>query len=379
MLERGATLTAKVVEFCALLRREHAFNVGPGEAIDALRALEIAGVADRRRVAAALQSVCCSRPEELDPFARAFASFFTSKSLGVAQRRHARRERPESRDAPAEKRPVRIERRPEGESLAQAWQAMLARYSPATGATEAPAIPVEGRDAARRAADRIVTRLRLGRSLRWKPRRRGERFDLRRTLRACLRTGGDLIEMHALGHPLRNPRFVLLLDGSRSMSEHAPKMLQFAQALCTRSRRADVFLFSTELLDVTRRLRGVARTRSQRLEHLGEAWGGGTRIGASLTEFVRCHGGKLNDQTFVIVVSDGLDAGEIAQLQRAMRAIGRRSAAIGWVNPDSASAGYAPSARAMAAALPYVTTFTSLERIEALERLGRRVRIAASA
>jgi hypothetical protein len=256
---------------------------------------------------------------------------------------------------------------------------MLARYSPASGATEAPAIPVEGRDAAWRAADRIVTRLRLGRSLRWKPRHRGERFDLRRTLRACLRTGGDLIEMHALGHPLRNPRFVLLLDGSGSMSEHAPKMLQFAQALCTRSRRADVFLFSTELLDVTRRLRGVTRTRSQRLEHLGEAWGGGTRIGASLTEFVRCHGGKLNDQTFVIVVSDGLDAGEIAQLQRAMRAIGRRSAAIGWVNPDSASAGYAPSARAMAAALPYVTTFTSLERIEALERLGRRVRIAASA
>ncbi len=145
--------------------------------------------------------------------------------------------------------------------------------------------------------------------------RAGERFDLRRTLRASLRTGGDALEPRALGHPLRNPRFVVLLDGSRSMSEHAPKMLQFAYALAKRSRRADVFLFSTKLQDVTRNLRDADPRQSYRLDDLGEAWGGGTRIGASLTEFVRAYGARLTSDTFAIVVSDGLDVGEIGRLR----------------------------------------------------------------
>ncbi|MGA7357129.1 MAG: VWA domain-containing protein, partial [Candidatus Cybelea sp.] len=215
----------------------------------------------------------------------------------------------------------------------------------------------------------------LGRSLRWKPQPRGERFDLRRTLRASLRTGGDLLQPHTLGHPLRNPRFVLLLDGSRSMSEHAPRMLQFAYALCERTRRARAFLFSTELREITRALHDAARARSYRLDDLGEAWGGGTRIGASLSEFVREHGASLSDQTFAIVISDGLDVGEIPRLARAMREIARRCAAVAWVNPHAGRPGYTPSARGMRAALPYLTSLTSFERMAALSKLGRRVRV----
>jgi uncharacterized protein with von Willebrand factor type A (vWA) domain len=143
------------------------------------------------------------------------------------------------------------------------------------------------------------------------------------------------------------------------MSEHTPRALQFAFALCKRTRRADAFVFSTQLQDVTRRLREADRDRSYRLPNLGEAWGGGTRIGASLSEFVHTYGARLSDQTFVIIVSDGLDVGEISRLRKAMREIARRSAAIAWINPDADRAGYEPSARGMSAALPYVTIFTS--------------------
>ena len=287
------------------------------------------------------------------------------------QHRH-RRTRDVRSDAPAPAQTVEIKRQPESESLSDAWQAMVARYSPSAAASNPPAIPREGLDEAMREADRLIARLRLGRSLRWKPQKRGERFDLRRTLRASLRTGGDLIEPHTLGHPLRNPRFVVLLDGSRSMSEHAPRALQFAFALCKRTRRAEAFVFSTQLQDVTRRLRALSSHRvilslskddTMQLGDLGEAWGGGTRIGASLAEFVRRYGARLSDQTFVIIISDGLDVGEIAQLQKAMREIARRSAAIAWINPDADRSGYEPSARGMAAAMPYVATFTSFQRM----------------
>lgn len=373
-------LAAKTAEFCGRLRTEHGFNIGPREAIEAVRALEIVGIAQRARVATALRAVCCSRPEEIAIFDRVFEAFFSTEPRGVAQPRHPRRrrDRPETRDAAAESRALRVEKRPESESLAQTWQALLARYSPTEVAGDAATIPADGLGAARREASRLLARLHLGRSLRWKPQPHGERFDLRRTLRASLRTGGEMLEPHALGHPLRNPRFVLLLDGSRSMSEHAPRMLQFAFALCTRTRRASAFIFSTRLHDVTRKLREADR-RARRLEDLGEAWGGGTRIGASLSEFVRKHGASLTDQTFVIVVSDGLDVGAIPQLRRAMREIRRRCAAIAWVNPLAGRPGYAPSARGMLAALPYVTTLTSFERMDALTQLGRRSRVTAVA
>jgi uncharacterized protein len=371
-------LAAKIVEFCERLRTVHNFNIGPGEALDAVRAVELVGLRERRRVAAALRAICCSAPEQIELFDRAFDAFFASAAPGSAHRSsHRRRTRPVRDNAPEHGENVEIKRQPEAEGTGEAWQALLARYSPGAAASNAPAIPKEGLAVALREADRLVARLRLGHSLRWKPRPRGERFDLRRTLRASLRTGGNLLEPHTLGHPLRNPQFVVLLDGSRSMSEHAPRMLQFAYALCTRSRRASAFLFSTQLQEVTRKLRDAGRNRSYRLDGLGEAWGGGTRIGASLSEFLRTYAARLSDQTFVIVVSDGLDVGEIPALQRAMREIARRCAAIAWVNPDAARAGYTPAARGMAAALPYVTIFTSLERMDALTKVGRRARVAA--
>ena len=225
----------------------------------------------------------------------------------------------------------------------------------------------------------MIARLHLVRSLRWKPQARGERFDLRRTLRASLRTAGDVVVPHRLGHPLRDPRFVLLLDGSRSMAEHGPRMLQFAYALCRRTRRVSVFLFSTKLRDVTRKLRDAGRGARYRLDDLGEAWGGGTRIGASLTECVRKHGAHLGDRTFVIVISDGLDVGDIPLLKHAMRELSRRCAAIAWINPHAAEPGFTPSASGMQAALPYLNLLASIDELRGLANLERRRRIPAGA
>jgi uncharacterized protein with von Willebrand factor type A (vWA) domain len=394
-------LAAKVVEFCSRLRREHGFSIGPPETREALRAIETVGIGERAHVAAALRSVCCSRAEEIEPFDRAFAAFFSTDPLGEAQPKHAerRRTRPDRTDRREENVGTRAQRpshatprdeesgaaglqktaEPQAESLADAWQGMRARYSPSAATAEPPSIPTDVLETALAEANRLVTRLHLGRSLRWKPRPRGERFDLRRTLRASLRTGGDVIAPRMLGHPLRNPRFVVLLDGSRSMSEHAARTLQFAHALCKRTRRASAFLFSTRLCEVTRELRDAGRGGSYLLGDLGEAWGGGTRIGASLSEFVRTYGARLSDQTFVIVISDGLDVGDIALLRRAMHEIARRSAAIAWVNPHVGQPGYTPSARGMQAALPYVTTLSSLDDMHALTNLGRRARVTVDA
>ena len=383
-------LASNVVAFAAALRERHEFGIVPGQTHDALRALELLGISERSRVRAALRTVLCNKPEEVALFDDEFETFFSNTPLGVVQPHHARRTRADANDAPpeqseaAEPRPPDARSRDDGEassqtgfepheqSLAEAWMSMQARYSPAAAPRDSATIPEFGLDAAQAEANRLVTRVRLGRSLRWTPQLRGRRFDLRRTLRASLQTGGDAIVLHRLGHPLRNPRFVVLLDGSRSMEEYAGRMLQFGLALCRRTRRADAFLFSTKLRDVTRDLREAALRGSYKLTGLGEAWGGGTRIGANLSAFVRRFGARLTKQTFVIIFSDGLDVGDVTELERAMREIGRRTAGIGWINPHAGEPGYAPSVRGMQAALRYVDVFTGIDDIGALTVAGTR-------
>lgn len=381
-------LARNVVAFAAILRGEHDFGIVPGQTHDALRALDLLGLSERSRTRAALRTVLCSRPEEVEAFDGLFDAFFANAAPGIAQPQHARRTRADANESPSDESeptaPQKPQSRPrdEGgagaetafeaqeESPAEAWMSMHARYSPAAAARDAAVIPQRGLDAAQVRVNELVTRIRLGRSQRWKPQARGPRFDLRRTLRASLHTGGEAIVLHRLGHPLRNPRFVVLLDGSRSMEPYAGPMLQFALALCRRTRRADAFLFSTELRDVTRDLRDAALRGSYRLGGLGEAWGGGTRIGANLNAFVR-RGSRLTTQTFVIIFSDGLDVGEIPELERAMREIRRRCAAIAWINPHAGEPGYAPSVRGMQAALPFVDVFVGMDDLDALAAIAR--------
>lgn len=250
---------------------------------------------------------------------------------------------------------------------------LRARYSPAVGRGSPLEIDVVELDSMRSAADRLVRSVRLGRSRRWKSLDRGTRFDIRRTMRASLETGGDPIALRFLGHPLRNPRFVLLIDGSRSMAEHTRSVVTFGAALCERAARATVFTFSTGLRDVTRDLRDLLQAGTAPAD-LGEAWGGGTRIGANLARFVDESGARLlSRETLVIIFSDGLDVGDVPQLARAMREIDRRSAGIVWLNPHAEAPGFAPAARGMRAALPFITLLCGANDAHGFTKLAERI------
>ena len=59
----------------------------------------------------------------------------------------------------------------------------------------------------------------------------------------------------------------------------------------------------------------------------------------------------------VVILSDGWDRGDPDVLAEQMARLRRVAHRIVWVNPLKASPGYAPLARGMAAALPYVDEF----------------------
>jgi hypothetical protein len=176
--------------------------------------------------------------------------------------------------------------------------------------------------------------------------------------------------------PHRRPKFVVLIDGSRSMGARATPPLQIAMALASVTMHVEAFTFSTEICRITRDVRRAASRRPQRLHPLRHAWGGGTTIGACLGEFLRVFGARLLGREVVLVIaSDGLDVGAPATLRDAMATLRRRSAAVIWLNPLVDTPAYEPTALGMRTALPYVTSFTWIENAADLLKMSRTIRV----
>jgi len=395
-----ASLPENLAAFCDLLRRHFAFRIGPGELRDAARALEAVDLADPRAVRDALRPVLAGTRDESALFDTAFARFFfpAPSSAPQDQLPSTRREpgtEADGREADATPRQAprsdagaEDASQPSGGPMtafesagaedAEAAIMATSSYSPlAAESSDAPELPRVDR-AWRDAARLFVRRLQRGLSRRWRPASRGRRFDLRRTLRASLQTGGEPLAPRWLRRPRRVPRIVLLVDGSRSMSAYARTALQMAVALAGATRRIEVFTFSTSLQRVTDEVRRAAAGEPRRLERLHHAWAGGTTIGACLRDFLRRFGeGLVGRDTVVIIASDGLDVGAPARLRDAMRELERRSAGIVWLNPLLETAGYEPTAAGMRAARPHISTFASVGSLEDLARLSRVVRVRA--
>jgi uncharacterized protein len=387
-------LSKNLVAFCAFLRREHRFDIGPGTVIDAARALEAVDLTDERTVRDALRPVLTGKLADVAAFDDAFTKFFFPGPGGVLQPDLPPRPQTGGADAtngnnepvPASTRAADElggdfpASRPDATGGEQQWPAAallaVGRYSPLDAEPDAfPEIaPVD--PAWRSAARVLVRRVQLGLARRWRPAAVGQRFDLRRTLRASLQTGGETLIVRWLRRPRRAPRFVLLVDGSRSMAGSATTALQIAVAIATVTMRVDAFAFSTGLERVTEPVRRAAAGESVRLADLRHAWGGGTTIGACLREFVRRFGNRLlGRDTLVLITSDGLDVGDVALLRDEMREIRRRSAGVVWLNPLLGTAGYEPTASGMVAARPYITTFASVGDPSGLARLARTVTV----
>ena len=223
---------------------------------------------------------------------------------------------------------------------------------------------------------RLAVKLATRRSRRLIPTHTRGSVDLRRSFRRALASEGELLSLARRSHALDEPRLAVLCDTSGSMDTCARFLLAFAFALRRVLKRTEIFAFNTALVRITRMI--TPAKASQTLKELAAGvpdWSGGTRIGSCLAEFVSQYASKLVDRgTTVVVVSDGLDLGDAAQLANAMRELHARAATIVWLNPLLGDARYQPAAAGMRAALPFVDYFGSAHNLEGLETLLRFVK-----
>jgi len=201
----------------------------------------------------------------------------------------------------------------------------------------------------------------------------GHAPDLRRTVRATMRTHGEPAELFWRRRRLRLRPLTLILDISGSMADYSRNLLQFAHSTTRTSARVEVFCFGTRLTRITRELR--RRRPDDALERTAGAvvdWEGGTRIGASLDAFVRdwgrrgvCRGG------IVVICSDGLDRGDPELLATAMDRLSRLCHRVVWLNPHKGNTvDFRPNTLGMMVAAPHIDLLLSGHDLRSLEEFA---------
>jgi uncharacterized protein with von Willebrand factor type A (vWA) domain len=365
-----ADLVVHLARFAGELRAA-GMRVAVGDEVDALRGLVRVDIGDRDEVREALRCTLKVRP----PDAAAFDALFDRLWSG-AGRAAPRPATPRIRHGPGNPRaasPSPVADREPGAAGAEEAEGEEPGYSRDALLRTKPFDRCDERDLARmeRLLVRLAERLATRRARRLVPSAARGSADLRRSLRRALSTGGELLSLARRARPVETPRLVVLCDTSGSMDAHARFLLAFVRALKRVAKRTEVFAFNTELVRITPWL--SSGRQAAVLAHLAAAvpdWSGGTRIGESLAEFAERHLAELVDaRTVVMILSDGLDRGDPELLARAMRRIHDRARRVIWLNPLLSDPRYEPTARGMAAALPFVDRLAPAHDLETLERL----------
>ena len=208
--------------------------------------------------------------------------------------------------------------------------------------------------------------------------RRGDRLDLRASLRHSTRSGGDPAVAIRRTRTWTPRRMVALLDISGSMEPYARAYLHLLWGMATRA-HAEVFVFGTRLTRLTRALHNANPDLAlERAAAVMPDWSGGTRIGWALREFMDLHGRRgMARGAVVLIVSDGWERDDPSVLSRQMLQLRRHAHRIVWANPRAAAPGFAPLAGGMAAALPYIDSFVSGHSVEALTDVVRALGITS--
>jgi uncharacterized protein with von Willebrand factor type A (vWA) domain len=201
--------------------------------------------------------------------------------------------------------------------------------------------------------------------------RRGERIDMRRTLRGSMRTAGYPIRLARQRRRVTSRRIVMLCDISGSMEPYARAYLQFLTCAAGSGPNAEAFVFATRLTRLTRALRSRSPERAiQRAAAAAPDWSSGTRIGDALKTFNDRHGRRgMARGALVVILSDGWERGDPALVAREMERLSRLAHRIVWVNPRVGASDFAPRAGGMAAALPHCDALVSGHSLDALDEV----------
>jgi hypothetical protein len=374
--EQRPDLLPRLGAFARLLH-DAGLEAGPRRLTDATRALNHIDLKQQTDFRSALRAVFVSRKDEIPIFEAAFDIFWA----------------PPDPRAAAGAMPGRSRGLPLSPERAKAWAKALGLNSSQMNreqdASEFPAsssgysaeellrhkdfeqMTWQETEQVRRLLEQAPWRVAERRTRRLRPSRAGS-IDLRRSARHAIRSSGELMRLFRRRPRVRRRPLVLICDVSGSMERYSRLLMIFAHAIARRE-DLEAFVFSTRLTRITRLLR--YRDLDRALDSVSKRvhdFSGGTRIGDALADFNRHWARRvLGHGAIVIIVSDGWDRGDPAQLTAELIHLRRSAHRLIWLNPLLGSQGYEPLTRGMAAALPHCDDFLAAHNVQALDDLGR--------
>src|SRR6202046_5564110 len=383
MAESNGRLAENIVYFARALRAA-GIPVGPGACVDALEAVKAAGVGTRDDFYWTLHAVFVKRHEHSVLFDQAFRIFFRRRGYidqllammlpqgpsGPPQPPQAGATRVHEAlfsgldDKLKKEREIELDAR-----MTVSDREVLQRkdFAQMTSAEIA---------AAKDAMKRLVMPLSEVRTRRLAPHPRGHLIDIRRTLRASMKGGGDFIDLRFIGPKLKPRPIVALLDISGSMSQYSRIFLHFLHALTEKRRRVSTFLFGTRLTNVTRALR--ERDPDDALAACSACvadWSGGTRIASSLHAFNKLWARRVLTQgAIVLLITDGVERDDDGTFEYELDGLHRSCRRLIWLNPLLRFDGFEARARGIKTMLPHVDEFRPIHNLDSLPELVASLR-----
>lgn len=377
------TPTETIAGFAALLR-DHGMTVGVAEQQSMLQATVALGGLNGERLSAAWRAIACHSAREWrlwpDLFDRYWRPHRVRGTVRVSgQTRPSRDLRQavqqlQDRLAAAQQAPTAAKSAPQtaadaahtgtGDSEAGSPRAMggASRTEPQIEALHQRDgqmwLPQE-LGTLQRLARQITRQLRPLPTRRWRGVDRGQRLDLRQTLRRSVAWGGEPLCPAWLVRREEPPRLFILADVSRSMEAHAALFLRVSRAFALEA-QARVFVFHTRLAEVTPLMQRDSATVQEKINAVTAGFGAGTRIAASLQAFARDHArAQLRRGAQVWVMSDGFDTDVPERLSEALQALRGRGARITWFHPTRR----VPAAAALQQARQHIQRFVPLANL----------------
>jgi uncharacterized protein with von Willebrand factor type A (vWA) domain len=384
-------LAGNITHFARALRRA-GLPIGPGRVIDAIRAVEVAGFTERRDFYWTLHACFVNRPEHRVIFRQIFRLYWRDprylEHMMAAMLPAIRGVQEERAGQAGEKRAAEAlldgaeapdfdmdQDEDEGETQIEVDASFTT-----SSEEKLKTLDFEQMSTAEMAqAKRMLARMRLPvepmATRRMQAALRG-RVDPAKTLRAAMRTGGEIRAIARRAPRKRWPNLVVLCDISGSMSQYSRVVLHFLHAVSNAKgagwAKVHAFTFGTRLTNITRHL--DHRDVDAALAAAGaeaQDWEGGTRIGECIEAFNRDWSRRVLGQgAVVLLITDGLDRGAPDVLAKQMQRLHLSAKRLIWLNPLLRWDEFAPKARGIAAMLPHVDSFRAGHSIASLEELA---------
>ena len=354
--------------------RERQFMLGPQDTRDAFEIVERGYGLDRKMFQYSLKAIYCKRKEHYDRFDEMFDRFWSRYyEERLEQRKKSIKQLKKEPETDTIiflgakfNKPRKQQEEKEAKQTKGANESIRLRF------TDFSKVNVADKERLEELAEELFHQMSMRFKRRLESANRGP-IDIRKTIRHSVSKGGLMLDLAHRRKRKEKRKVVFILDVSGSMDTYSYYLLRYIMVLRKYFKTLEFFTFSTELTHVTPLLR--ANNEAQVLKQVGRnvhSWSSGTKIGESLSEFLATYGSKfLSQKHIVVILSDGLETGNVTQLKEAVGTIRRKCKTLIWLNPLKGMQGYQPIQKGIVNVMPHLDAFESAHNLDSLLKLEK--------